>query len=614
MFSMLTLLISLSMAETTGDSLSGYPQFNVQNFRPSVDAVPYFWVTDSNIPEDAFFYKAVYSYTDTPFTYIDYRGRNYEVVSSLNEIDLIGGLAFDKFRVAAIVPMYVNATGFRSDQLADMVTTGVSSDPISESTSLGDLSVDAKYQIQKIGAKSTGLFASVRATLPTSNSYLPLGSSGTMIDLELGADKQVSTVHLSANIGHRQVQQTSLENQSFGSSLYGRLGGGYQKDPEKSGLALEYVTGTLYGTSGTIGQEVVASTWAPVKGNILRLGVGLGLGQGVSTPKYRLLASIQPHITIKHDSDGDGISDNDDACPTIPEDIDGVKDSDGCIDLTNVIVKFIDGKDQPVEGVKWTVGEQSGKSGDSFEWQVLDNGQATITAEASGFVKTDYTVDIQNLDTTEVTVQLIADIGTLTIEAINEEGVVIEGGWIIKGRKPNIRMTGTQAELKSGEYNIQVRAKGYKPVTQKVSIEVGSDQKIQVQLETSMANVDGNKITISDSVYFETGSHVILEKSHALLDDVVHIIQEHPSIVRLEIEGHTDSVGDNEKNRKLSQERAEAVKQYLINQGVQESRLHAVGYGEDKPIASNDTEEGRTLNRRVHFHIAEQDHEKEHHD
>ena len=130
-------------------------------------------------------------------------------------------------------------------------------------------------------------------------------------------------------------------------------------------------------------------------------------------------------------------------------------------------------------------------------------------------------------DTTEVTVQLVADIGTLTIEAINEEGVVIEGGWVIKGRKPKIKKTGNAAELKSGEYNIQVRAKGYKPVTKKVTIEVGSEQKIQVQLQTSLANVDGNKITIADSVYFETGSHVILEKSHALLDDVVHIVQEH---------------------------------------------------------------------------------------
>jgi OmpA-OmpF porin, OOP family len=66
------------------------------------------------------------------------------------------------------------------------------------------------------------------------------------------------------------------------------------------------------------------------------------------------------------------------------------------------------------------------------------------------------------------------------------------------------------------------------------------------------------------------------------------------------IEGHTDNIGTNEYNQKLSEKRAKSVRQYLIDKfGINGSRLTAVGYGEEKPIASNDTAEGRQTNRRV---------------
>ena len=72
---------------------------------------------------------------------------------------------------------------------------------------------------------------------------------------------------------------------------------------------------------------------------------------------------------------------------------------------------------------------------------------------------------------------------------------------------------------------------------------------------------------------------------------------------RFTVEGHTDSVGSNSLNQKLSEERANSVRDFLINEGIDASRLEAVGYGEERPIATNNTRAGRTQNRRVEINL-----------
>jgi outer membrane protein OmpA-like peptidoglycan-associated protein len=88
-----------------------------------------------------------------------------------------------------------------------------------------------------------------------------------------------------------------------------------------------------------------------------------------------------------------------------------------------------------------------------------------------------------------------------------------------------------------------------------------------------------------------------------MLDQVARVLQEHPEIDRVVIEGHTDDRGNADVNRKLSQARAEAVRDYLVSKGVESARLEARGFGPDRPIASNKTERGRAANRRVAFII-----------
>jgi outer membrane protein OmpA-like peptidoglycan-associated protein len=117
--------------------------------------------------------------------------------------------------------------------------------------------------------------------------------------------------------------------------------------------------------------------------------------------------------------------------------------------------------------------------------------------------------------------------------------------------------------------------------------------------------VTEEKIEITERVQFETGSAELLDESTSLLDEVAKVMNEHPEITRVRVDGHTDTVGGSAMNRKLSQRRAKSVRAYLISAGVQGKRLQAKGFGLDKPIADNETEEGRYQNRRVEFSILE---------
>lgn len=102
----------------------------------------------------------------------------------------------------------------------------------------------------------------------------------------------------------------------------------------------------------------------------------------------------------------------------------------------------------------------------------------------------------------------------------------------------------------------------------------------------------------TEMVFFNTGSDVIKQESHAELDKVADILKKYPQVEAL-VEGHTDNTGGNELNMKLSKDRAKAVKDYLVSKGVAADRLKSEGYGPTRPIADNNTDAGRAKNRRV---------------
>ena len=120
--------------------------------------------------------------------------------------------------------------------------------------------------------------------------------------------------------------------------------------------------------------------------------------------------------------------------------------------------------------------------------------------------------------------------------------------------------------------------------------------------EERLAEVVDDRIELNQNVYFETAEAEILPQSFPLLNQVAQILQDNPSM-EIRIEGHTDSVGSHAYNQRLSENRAASVRQYLIERGIDSSRMTSEGHSFDRPIDDNATPEGRAANRRVEIHI-----------
>jgi len=104
------------------------------------------------------------------------------------------------------------------------------------------------------------------------------------------------------------------------------------------------------------------------------------------------------------------------------------------------------------------------------------------------------------------------------------------------------------------------------------------------------------------TILFDTGKSSIKAESTSVMVDIIQILSEYPT-AKFTVEGHTDSVGSAKLNQSLSESRANSVRDFLIDKGIGADRLSAIGYGEDKPIATNNTRAGRTQNRRVEINL-----------
>ncbi len=115
--------------------------------------------------------------------------------------------------------------------------------------------------------------------------------------------------------------------------------------------------------------------------------------------------------------------------------------------------------------------------------------------------------------------------------------------------------------------------------------------------------VTNSQLVLNQAIHFEFDQARILPISFPILDEVARALKQNPDISRMRIEGHTDNVGTPAYNLNLSRRRAQAVLQYLRERSISEGRLNSVGFGQSQPIAGNDTEQGRAINRRVSFVI-----------
>ncbi len=157
-----------------------------------------------------------------------------------------------------------------------------------------------------------------------------------------------------------------------------------------------------------------------------------------------------------------------------------------------------------------------------------------------------------------------------------------------------------------GPVRMNVGAEGMHPTPCEATIDdEGNDIEVVCELERQLVAVEEEQVVILEQIQFAFDSAEILAESFGLMTQIAQALRENPQIGLVEIQGHTDDQGAYEYNEDLSQRRADSVKQWLVEHGIEESRLRARGYGESRPLVNDTTDEARARNRRVEFRIME---------
>jgi outer membrane protein OmpA-like peptidoglycan-associated protein len=593
-----TMLIPFLFSTVIFASPEEFPDINVQYFRPAIDSQHFVWVNESATPKTgAITFRSFLSYSSRPLIYTDSNKNVTDVLQDLYQLDLVGGYGFGNLRIGVDIPFVLKANGSLP-----------SGEEYSES-SIGDVAVDLKYRVTKEDAP-LGVSVSLRGQVPVSQTNAAISSSEPIIEGEISVDTQQDKIHVAANIGHREQANFSYERSLFGSQVYLRGGLGYLLDNNK-GVSMEFVTARLYeyvDKSDAFSSEAMMGGWMTFEPLVVRGGVGMGIGAGIGTPEWRTVISMEylPSKVI-HDRDRDGIVDASDQCPTKPEDMDGVLDDDGCPDDTQVTIVFVDQFGARVSRKKWSDGELEGYSGVPFLSKAR---QFMLTADLEGFLSVQQNIVVLDGDPQDIEVPVERILGTVQVIAKTSDGDIIPNAvWSISGADERFD-AGTKQAVVPEEHFIEVMAQGYKLGSTKVRVSPEENRVVVVELKSTKAQVKDGRINLEGVIHFQTNSATIVSSSFVLLKDVADILRDFPAIELIRIEGHTDSDGEANMNKYLSQSRAESVRRFLMGEGIEEDRMLAVGLGEENPIASNRTTKGKKSNRRVEIHIVNVDQSK----
>ncbi len=246
------------------------------------------------------------------------------------------------------------------------------------------------------------------------------------------------------------------------------------------------------------------------------------------------------------DRDGDGVLDPDDQCPDDPEDFDGYEDEDGCPE------------DQDSDGD----GITDRNDACPIEPEDVDSYQ-----DEDGCPEPDNDLD-----------GIVDSADRCPLEPEDMDGFQDADGC---------------PDLDNDSDTIQ-------DATDRCPNEPGPPDEQGCPREYQDVEITSTGIVIHQRIYFEYDRAVIRDRSFPILNTVAQVMRDFPDIT-IEIQGHTDDRGSDDYNLRLSGERAEAVRQYLVQQGIPSSRMTAHGYGEARPIDNNRTAAGRAANRRVEF-------------
>jgi outer membrane protein OmpA-like peptidoglycan-associated protein len=152
-------------------------------------------------------------------------------------------------------------------------------------------------------------------------------------------------------------------------------------------------------------------------------------------------------------------------------------------------------------------------------------------------------------------------------------------------------------------YSIRATADKFFAVSENLNLDsLVKEGYKEIHKDLYLVPIEIGQVVRLNNVFFDFDKFFLRPESFVELDRVVKLLNENPAI-EIEMSAHTDSKGSDEYNYTLSDNRARSVMEYIISKGISSSRIRSKGYGETKPVVSNDTDEGRQLNRRVEFVI-----------
>ncbi|MDP2344318.1 MAG: OmpA family protein [Deltaproteobacteria bacterium] len=495
----------------------------------------------------------------------------------------------------------------------------------------GDLRIYPKARIlrQRDGAPlDIGL--QIPVSLPTGQATDYFGEQGFTFSPTLLASREWEVgggiLRAAGNIGTRmRTEDAALpDGQNVASTeLLTRVGVGYVMEvseghPTEIALGLASaatIAGFLEEIPVRNPSEILGEVDYTISGPLSAFAGGaVGVVAGAGGPDFRVFGGVRFASRSPADKDGDGILDKTDKCTTKPENKNGFEDEDGCPDTEDT-----DG-DGNRDDTDKCINEAEDKDG--FE---DDDGCPDLDHDKDGIPNdADKCVDQpEDKDTFE------DDDGCP--EEDNDKDGVLDGA----DKCIDVPEDKDGFQDDDGCPDDDNDADGLKDGADRCPLEAGPRENhgcpdadrdgdtVVDRLDNcpdekgdpsnagcvvkQLVILKAEKIEILDKVFFKTGKDVIEKKSFPLLDNIVTVLKSHPEIQHIRVEGHTDDVGTPESNKDLSDRRAKSVAVYLTSKGLEASRVVGVGYGLEKPIADNASEDGKAQNRRVEFVIVQEE-------
>ncbi|MCG5056297.1 MAG: OmpA family protein [Myxococcales bacterium] len=457
---------------------------------------------------------------------------------------------------------------------------------------LGDARFTGRARLLDSGRDGLSLSSSVTVTSGLGNAGVYLNEAGPTLEPRLVAAWKRRNLQIGGRLGVRFREETQLLGTRVGHQLSFAAGVDHRFGRAIHGVA-EVVGATPAGGDAFSRRSSPVELLVGGRYQRGRFNVGLaggpGLVSGFGSPAFRVLASAT-WTTSPPDADRDGLADTEDACPDDPEDRDGFEDVDGCPEPDN----DHDGVLDPFDHCPLDAEDLDGFE-DEDGCPDLDNDQDGVADAAdkcpsdpetlNGFEDDDGCPDeLPNVDTDGDGI-FDRDDGCPQ-EPEDRDGFEDEDGC----PDPDNDKDGiNDAEDKCPS----------EPET----INGRDDEDGCPDEGAPQVRIGDKELEVLQAVFFKTNRFRIRHRFWNILNQVALTLKAHPELGRCAVEGHADQTGPADWNKRLSVMRAEAVVDYLAQRGVDPKRLVAIGVGDKKPWADNDTEEGRARNRRVVFHI-----------